>query len=308
MRIFEYYRDVPTFVGKKFLVLSDLHIFKENSLGKLCTIKEYIEENAGDSSYDAIFVVGDIVDATNVLRFNNFVSNELLNFMKFLGEVAPTYICYGSHDLAFMDKEDGLLDWYPDEQIFQERFLDKVYGFSGIQNLDNGTQDIGDGYTVSVYNPPLVYAMDSPDGDNKYLIEEQFSFLNNLTQDKVNTLLCHYPNAIKYLHRKGKLNNVDLAIAGHNHNGITQFIPLECFLNLIGMKNCGLITPGKVLFPRDVRGVEPLSYRTDLLINPAVTSLAECTGNLAKFDSLFYVGATEVIYEPCMELKKVKMN
>lgn len=308
MRVFEYCREVPTFVGKRFLVLSDMHILKEGSLEKLCIIKEYIEENATECSYDAIFVVGDIIDATNVLRINNFVSNELLEFMRFLGEVAPTYICYGSHDLALMDREDGPVNWYPDEKIFRERFLDKAYGFKGIQNLDNGTQDIGDGYTVSVFNPPLIYAMDTPDGDNKYLVEEQFAFLNDLDEDKINTLLCHYPNAIRYLYRKGKLNNVDLAIAGHNHNGITQFVPLEFFLNFIGMQNRGLITLGKTLLPKDVRGVDPLSYRTDLLINPAVTSLAECTGGLAKFDKLFYVGATEVIFEPDMELKRIKIN
>lgn len=305
MKVLEYSQSVPNKVGKKFLALSDLHVFTDKDVKKLFKIINYLEKAEDkDEIYDAIFLVGDIVDGTNVLRFNDDVTAELIAFIKTLAEFAPTFICYGSHDLACLYEgklEKGASHWLVDQEAFFERLIDKVAGEKNV-HVEEGTKDIGDGYTVSMYNPPLEYAMLKPDGDNRYLYRDslKYDFLKKLDANYINVLLCHYPNAIRFLFEQGLLNNVDLGVAGHNHNGMTQIGLLEVF----NKGNKGIITPGKSRDKEDtaeVKGVIELSDRTSLLINPAYTSLAACTGKLHSMDGLFYSGATEINFYPAEE-------
>lgn len=302
MKTMVYTQKVKKDVEKRYLALSDLHVFTDKDIKKLYGIIKYLEKSEDKGIvFDAVFLVGDIIDGTNVLRFNSKATAELIAFIKTLGLYAPTFICYGSHDLAFYfngQLEKGENPWCKDEIAFKERLLDKIVGEKGINILD-GTKDIGDGYTVSVYNPPLEYAMIKPDGDNRYLLQEKlnYDFLRNLNPDNINTLLCHYPNVVRFLFEQGLLENVDLGIAGHNHNGMTQIALLELF----NRGNKGIITPGKSREAEDtaeLKGVVELSDRTSLLINPAYTSLAPCTGILQHADGLFYRGATEINFVP----------
>lgn len=306
IKVFEYVTNTKQQVGKKFLVISDLHALNRfDALGFRAIINELTLKN---KKYEAIFLVGDILDSTNILYGNQAIYILLLHFMEFLGSVAPTYVVYASHDLSYYSldnvKSTGS-PWIPDEEMFRKRFLDVVSKFPGFHIIENATEVLGDGYTISTFNPSLEYAMNFPDGisSKSENIASFVSFLDDLSSDDTNLLLCHYPNFILYLFKQGYLKNVDLAIAGHNHNGCTQlkFFPIEFILNFFKQPNRGLITPGKSLSPKDtenLRGVVELNERTNLLINPAIKTLADCSG-LEHFDNLyFYKGVTEIEYIP----------
>lgn len=283
------------------LVISDIHFSKEKDVKILDSIANRIEREIFEKGrFDAIFVVGDIIDATNILHNEHAkYVGELFTFFSKLGLYAPTYVVCGNHDLGYFSKsKQG--HWVKDEQTFQYKFLDQINKIHGIHVLENETTRILDGYTVSGINPSLDYVLDKPDGDRELLFEmkDRLSFLKRLKAEDENILLCHYPQALLALKDEEELEHIDLSIAGHNHNGATQFIPLEIFLNLIGQKNRGLISPGNTLFPNNIRGIIRLSERNTMLINPAVKTFSSCAGVLENVDCLFYKGASEIQFCP----------
>ena len=293
--------------GLKALVLSDLHIFNDKEIksveDKLITLK--------NNQYDVIYLVGDILDSTNILYSSEYITGRLIELIAYLGHIAPTYIVYGSHDLAYYDfnQKDH---WSPDEEKFKNSFLNLIVRYHNIHVLENETVflDKEKNYTLSGFNPSLAYALKTPDGNLRELMEEkeEYAFLKRLDPNKTNTLLCHYPNVIMSLEETGVLTSIDLSIAGHNHNGVTQikFFPLEKILNALGETNRGIITPGKSLNFKEtekLRGVLSLSERNTLVINPAFKTFAASSGILEKIDGLFYRGYTEIEYVP--EAKKL---
>ena len=303
MKIFSKYIHTKQNEGLKALVLSDLHIFDLKDMKKI----EMIMTSLKSKVYDVIYLVGDIIDSTKALLYDSQVYYDLLTFISYLGYVAPTYIVYGSHDISIYNIY--CQKWIDDFFHFNSQFLEVVSGFRNINILENETKYLKYGYTISGFNPPLKYAYNKPDGDTDVLLEEGgFEFLNNLNPNNTNTFLCHYPAVITDLAKEGYLDTVDLGIAGHTHNGMTQFrfLPVELILNLFGQANRGIITAAKsfnLQNTKNLRGVSMLNDRCTLVINPAVTSLAACAGALRNLEGLFYAGATEINYVPKEEMK-----
>ena len=305
MKIFTHYFQTDNLIEKKALVLSDLHIFKEKDCQMLAKILEYVEKN----SFDYIYIAGDVVDATNI--FHSPITNPWLgkfyDFFKNLGKLAPTFVVYGSHDFGYISKyKKG--GWTDDKSTFYEKFINKVNGYSGIHVLENETYDLGDGYTVSGYNPVDVKGYNpnreyNLTEEKKEKLLEDLSFLSHLDPNKFNTLLFHYPNLFLDLANDDILKNINLSIAGHNHNGVTQLrvFPLESLLNLIHQNNRGLITPEKSLSLKDtkyLRGAVTLNERNTLIINPSMKNFADCAGILKNLDPLFYQGASVIECQP----------
>jgi len=280
----------------KILVLSDLHIYNEKSIKILNNIKNYLNKN----KYDVVCLVGDIIDSTNMLSFEKNTYEKLLEFIEYLGNYAKTYIVYGSHDISYRNYKKR--KWEEDFKTFKSKFLNKISKYKGIKILENETMCIDDGYTISGFNPSFKYANTKND-EEIFIKEGGFEFLKKLNHNNTNIFLCHYPNVVMKLFDKGYLDNVDLSISGHNHNGMTQLkvFPLEKILNSLKQNNRGIITPSKSLRLNNtniLRGNVKLNNRTTLIINPSITSLAKCTGLLNNFNCLFYSGATEINFIP----------
>jgi len=285
----------------KLLVLSDLHIIDKKSLKKINIIKKYLNKN----KYDVICLVGDIIDSTNIFQ-NNEIYNKLLEFIKYLGSNSKTYIVYGSHDISLRDYKNNI--WIEDYKTFKHKFIDIVSKYENVKILENEILDINKFYSISGYNPSFKYAY-SKDSKNNLLQEGDFSYLKKLDKNKTNIFLCHYPNAVIELSNKNILNNIDVSISGHNHNGMVQIkiFPLEKLLNIFKQNNRGIITPTKSFKLKEtsnLRGNIKLKNKNILIINPSVTSLAKCAGILHNFDCLFYVGGTKIDFNDLKALDK----
>ncbi len=291
--------------GLKALAISDLHFSGKRELKTLNWLIQLVSKKV----FDVIYFVGDIIDYTNVLRDEEMMSL-LFDLFSFLGSCAPVYLVYASHDQSYYSK----YGWYHDEFSLKELFLNKIAGFKGIHILENQTQEIKPGYTVSGIIPSLDYAISKADGDIELLLKEstQYHFLKELEDNNVNTLLCHYPLAITDLKDKTDLlDKVNVSIAGNTHNGMTQLkvFPLEGLLNSIGQQNRGFITPGKSIKLSDtanLRGITEFSDDSKLIIIPAITSLPSCTNSLKYFNDLFYKGYLELSYENNMQKRYTK--
>ncbi len=309
MKLFNYIVPTKQEKGLKALVISDIHYYSSKDNYKLGNIIKELNTN----HYDVLYLVGDIIDSTNM--FNDVEAvNYLIKFIKIISNKLPIYLTYASHDLAYFNYGDKEHPWTKDEETFRDKFLDVVRKFPNVYVKENTIYDLPNGDTVSIINPSLDYAMDTPDGNKEELLSNRrlrYSFLNNLDYNKTNTLLCHYPQAIFSLHKYGLLKGVNLSIAGHNHNGITQLrvFPLEGLLNFFGQENRGLITPAKKISLENtkyLRGLIELDQDSSLIINPSITSLGSTTGILNKADKLFYQGASVINYVREEELESKK--
>lgn len=284
---------------KHFFVLSDLHIARAHDTKKLDAILGVLTKK---EKYDAIFLVGDLINSTDTLK-DDKLTDHLINFIRALGSLSPTYIAVGNHDVCSYKKiGESPKKWRRDDRRFTEEFLNRIKTIPNIHVRDREIFEIGDNYTVSIFNPPIEFVDKTLKSDLSFITKKSssFAFLQKLDPNKTNILLCHYPDVLKQLHRVGLLENVDLAIAGHNHNGMTQFLLIEPILSLIGQPNRGIVTPEKSFKKSDtsdMRGLIKLDEKTHLLINPAYTSLSANTFPLNLLNCLFYKGSSLIAFE-----------
>ena len=298
-----FYHDIETESNKglKAFVISDIHYYSLKDNYKLNAIIK--ELNKFD--YDVIYLVGDIIDATNVLDNKESLENLLL-FLKILGNYAPTYIGFGSHDLVYFSSKYNI-PWVNDTR-FKEILLNLSIKYSNIILDNNKFLELPNGDDIVIINPDFLDFKD--EFDDTKLDKQNYLYLKNSNSHKTTTLLCHYPNSIFVLNEYGLLDNINLCISGHNHNGMTQvkIFPIETILNLLGQDNRGLITPSRSFNLKDtkyLRGEVSLNNHTSLVITPAVTSLASLT-SLNIFDRLFYKGANVINYTNDKPKRKIK--
>lgn len=285
---------VKTKLNKKLraLVLSDLHI---HCLQDVKSIKKFFSKFK--NKFEAIFLVGDIVDASNVLE-NDALLKEIVELIKLFGMCAPTFIVSGNHDVVGYLREESNLRQV-DATPF-EKFTTLISSLHNVKFLDNETAVLKNGYTVSGIVAPATYSemCKKASKSNELGSNHDFDFLNKLSPDNLNIVLCHFPNLIIKLEKEGYLPNANVCISGHTHNGCTQFrfLPIEPILDFLGQKNRGLITPDKSFKLKDtarLRGVIHFD-KNILVINPAFRTLSNSAGMLSNFNWLFYKGYTEI--------------
>lgn len=299
-KIFKYTRLVDNKCSKRFLVISDLHIFYDSDIKLLEDLTEAISKE----EYDAIIVAGDIIDATNILTENPYLTSKILDFIKFLGTKSPTFVAYGAHDIErYYENNISNCPWIYDAGSFCDKLLDKMASYPNINVKGGIINDIGDNYKIGIINPNLYFGWGLNNREYDTIVEQYtYGFLEYLNTMDINTVICHYPAIIFKLQELGLLTNVDLCVSGHSHNGITQFkyLPVEKIFNLIGMKNRGLVpTTTKEFYftaTKHSRGVISLNERTNLVINPTLKTISASKGNFEKFDNLFYKSFTEINY------------
>ncbi len=307
MKLFNYMIPTKQEKGLKALVISDIHYYNKDD-HKLNNIIKELESN----KYDVLYLIGDLIDATNVLD-NREARGNLLNFLRRINNILPTYIAFGSHDSAYYLNDSNNI--WTDENRFLEIVLDMSLKLNNLFVRSNKPLELPNHDNVIIINPSFQYSRKTLLKNQEESIKEailNYSFLKNVDIKNTNTLLCHYPEVVFTLYKSGLLKDIDLSLAGHTHNGMTQLkvFPVEGLLNLIGQENRGLITPDRSISFKDtkyLRGKIEFDSKTSLIINPCITSLAYLTGRLHYLNNLFYQGASVINYIPENEYhEKVK--
>lgn len=194
----------------KIVQISDLH---SKSFGK----NQYILINkVKKQKPDLIVLTGDMVDK------RRYDEKPLLDLVKELVKVAPTYYVTGNHEI-----------WSGN---FNE--LEKKLSFMGVRVLRNEVEEIKNGES-RIY----IMGLDYPHGNNSDEKEVKNNLMNlyrNIEEDKFKILLSHRPDLVEIY----AAFHLDLVFSGHAHGGQIRF-------PFVG----GLIAPHQGFFPKYTSGL-----------------------------------------------------
>lgn len=243
------------------LVVSDIHIdkFQDNIeyLNKLLSIMSYLK-------IDYILIPGDLIQTYKVLLSN------VNTLIKEFGKIAPTVISIGNHELQAIKK--GLnLKWFIDLEKF-----DNVYPLINTSILLDNIQFAGFSPNLDVYLPKTK-------NKNELFLKEFMESgikINSAAEFKI--MLSHSPNYIneQTLQNNEVLNNFNLFISGHNHNGCTPLFLEKMF------KAYGLFGPYFTLFPSKSRGIINVNG-SNLFISKGFRKFPQENIFMNKLDSLY---------------------
>ena len=197
----------------KIAVVSDLHNMNFFNKNKGVVKKIKSEEP------DIIAVVGDMIDeyAEN--------SENTLNVMTALPDIAPTYYSMGNHDKSFSDYNSYITEVKNSGVVVLDDKTDKItIGENEITLLGLSGYSFGE-----VENPAYTALL-------KELCEN----------DSLRLMLCHYPEFSQWFFENDLYyeSDFELMLSGHTHGGLVR-IPF------IG----GLYAPNQGLFPEYTKGL-----------------------------------------------------
>ncbi len=222
---------------------SDIHFAKVFNLKKFKQILEKMK----NLNPDYICITGDIVDNIGITKNNKI--KYLINFLNDLSNISKVLICLGNHDTRnYKSMTDN--KWYLN-------LNKKIILLNNSKYEDNN---------VFFYGLTM---------NNDYYKHERKNELDlalklkslKMSSNKFNILLFHSP--INFDKNKvQKVNNFDLVLTGHTHNGITpHFIP----------GNYGVVGPSGKLFLKNARNSFK-SGKSTVIISGGITKLSLSTG------------------------------
>ncbi len=237
----------------KILVISDIHymgIKDNNKLDKLYdTLNNY--------KVDYICIVGDLVDNKKIEAKEYFI-----NWLKRLSKISTIIISLGNHDIRLYGKKKKYSKYYDYE------FYNKINKLNNVYLLNNNSKIINDIYFYG-YTQSFEYYYDNKLEDvNLMKLEIDKYDVSNTPKNKFNILLMHSPIHVDNKDIKSKLDNYDLILSGHMHNGVVLPIIDEIFKN-----NRGIIAPNKRLFPKNARGI--IKDNNIIVISSGITKIAK---------------------------------
>ena len=213
-------------INIRLAVVSDLHArpYKE-VLETIKTIKP-----------DAILLPGDIVEIA--AEYMDRRNRNGLEFLREAAGIAPTYYCYGNHEIYYSHAKKG--ETNTPEACLSAEYLERIRSF-GIHVINDAHEAIvkpsesSEGLIVGgvVCGRDMDPALNMKDPDLDFLAsyEKERGF---------KILLCHYPH---YYEKYLKNTDFDLVLSGHAHGGQWQFF------------GRGLYAPHQGLFPKYTHGI-----------------------------------------------------
>jgi len=256
--------------------LADIHFninTKEDTLNKL---KEEIHKN----NPDYIIITGDLIDTPSIIKNNKI--NILLNFLSDIKNISKVIISLGNHDI--ITDKDYL-------------FFKKINDIKNIYVLDNEKYQDEFIYIAGFTLPSNYYYNITRKESIEVLIEyldNHKKLISNLPKELPKVALIHSPLNITDNYVLNKLQNYDLILSGHTHNGMV----LDCFEKLF-VGNSGLIAPNKNLFPKIVKGkIEKYlnNHLITIIINGGITKLSKSSAKtLSKLNFLYNMSINKII-------------
>ena len=247
----------------KIASISDVHISDKTKEKEL----EFIVKLLYLNKPNYICILGDLIDSPKVIDTNE---EKIINFLKELSKISPIFIVLGNHD--YITRNNNIC-----KEDYNKDFYEKI------DNMNN----------INVLNDKIIYLKDITimgymEKYNVYHDRNINSFYNDFSKkdnlykinnNNPNIALIHSPEPLKYLNNMNLFNSYDLILSGHYHNGC-----MPSFLeNIWPIKNGGIITSTKEIFPKDVRGIQKLKNGSYLLHNGGWIKLSQSTPKKLHF-------------------------
>lgn len=189
-RIFD--TDIPeSFHGLKLIHLSDIHYGRTINKKEL----ETLVEKVNSLNPDIIVFTGDLIDKDTKLTDSKRL--DIIKALQKLDPIINKYAITGNHDFQFKEYSSILLE-------------------SGFINLDDNYDIV---YNKS-YEPIMIaglktYLSSKKNMDDRMIDINKYISNNKDTGPKFKILLMHEPDLIDEV----QIENFDLVLAGHSHNG-----------------------------------------------------------------------------------------
>ena len=289
----------------RLCIINDIHFSHSLSQKKLAKIIDKIVLLRPDY----ILLPGDLMDSTDILS-DKKEEKRLLEWLKELGMVAPTFISLGGHDFYKKNTKDKYKKW---DYNFPKKFITKANKIDDIHILDNLSFEDDNifvtGYTQSMkyYHPDSKKrsTIFHPIAEDKNLMLRELKLLNakgtDAPDNKIKMILVHSPIYLNDPDIERELEKYDYFFSGHMHNGCVPPILYE-----IWNSKRGFIAPNMRLFSNNERNT--LKNKEDkLIVNGPITTFHECSGIFQNFNFLYpsYMSVVDFTNDEEYDTKKV---
>lgn len=264
--------------------ISDLHysnLITENTLSRI--IKKIKDLNP-----DYIVITGDTIDNTKSIN-NKTKETIILNFFKELGSITKTIISLGNHDFYKFNNRKIVYE-YPKE------FWKKIENIPNVYLLNNKSyknQEIEFfGYSAL---KEYYYPHKKRREDKNIMLDDLKTLKDYLKESQVPKIgLFHSPHCITQPEIIEELQNFDIILSGHMHNGCV--FPI---LDDLWKSNRGIINANKNLFPNNCRGKILKKYKNkniNVIISGGLTTFSsQAIKILHPFDNMFVHHINQII-------------
>lgn len=262
----------------KLAILSDIHYhvgYKQKTFDKI--IKQ-IKNNKPDY----ITIIGDILDSSDTSNLD-----QLKDFLETLGKISPTIVVIGNHDEKCGEMKHW--DFEPSNRLI--KLLNSIKNIHLLRD-DTYTKD-----NITFYGIDFSYKYYEQD------YETYESFCNemkdkqcNIPTNTYNITLIHTPiNIYKYIKNNPnhKINNTDLFLSGHMHNGCLPFW-FSNLINKVFKSSRSIISPTRKILPKYAQG---RIYEKDGYVYEGISKFSHSTKSLHIFDNFYHKQVTIITIE-----------
>lgn len=243
--------------------ISDIHFSKPYNL----KILENVSQTINKIKPNYICITGDIIDNNEVLD-NNEQYKIIYDFFENLCKNSKVIVTLGNHE---MKGKKYTISSY-------NEILNKLRKIPHLIVLDNDKY-VDKNICFVGFNPSYEYY--EVKGRNYKVFVNDFNKMNLKLDTKMyNILLIHTPKDIFkdcIYNNIEALKDFELILAGHTHGGM---MPIKI------KGHMGIISPGKRLFPKNVRG-HIIRNNTHLIICSAIVRLSNCAKFLRHFNWVY---------------------
>ncbi len=252
----------------KLAIISDIH-FNDKYNRKIFTkIIKQIEQN--NPNY--ITIVGDILDTSSTTNLD-----DLRDFLESLSKISTTLVVLGNHD----EKAGSIHNWTFEKN---EKLIKILNSIKNLHFLNDSTYKKDN---ITFYGFNLSYDYYEVQHESYESFENEIKTLNcNLNKEDYNITLFHSPiNIYPFLNnnKDHTLNNSNLILSGHMHNGCMPFI-VSYPINKLFKSSRGILSPTRKLFPKYAQG---RIYERDGYVYQGIMKLSHSTKLFNKLDFIF---------------------
>lgn len=251
------------------LLISDIHYSGIDDAYKL----NYIYNKISTYKVDYICITGDLIDSNNIVE-DSINSNFITEWIRKLGSNRKVLISLGNHDIFTRVGKDI-------KKYINKDFWNKLSLIPNVHILDNKTYR-DENICVFGYTQSFNYYYKFKCEDKEIMIKEMNKLnIGKEISNRLNICLMHSPICLEDNDIEDKLNNYDLVLCGHMHNGMILPIIDEAFKN-----NTGLIAPNKKWFPKISRGT--INKNNVIVISPGITKLHITVNPLLRWTNILF--------------------